>query len=317
MRFCAYCATEQNQQVQHPTFESGEGTFWDAYLEAIVNDAHAVLASVIDNSHHVVGSLALCHVGLEAVPDPVDGSLALEAREVRRHHQATRRDDVLGVRSAGEESLDSKLAELSVALRVLAAHQRDHFVREFKRVGLEFDALEDGSEISFSTLLDDSRSCLNLLLAVKTENGQRAWRTRVSLAPCSKGIYTEASKKLINIEEEAEVNVRDAPFSVNHDVAVVSVFELEDVAENGVGGHGLDEIAPSSLKCHRLLWTELDQEEGSEVVDLGSSHFIARGSVGDHIDDARPRTSSEHAVRLDLKIEAVDVEHVLELRDDL
>ena len=111
--------------------------------------------------------------------------------------------------------------------------------------------------------------------------------------------------------------MRNAPFSVYHDVAVVSILELKNVAEDGVGGHGLDEIASGPLKCDRLLRTELEQEERGEVVDLGSSHLVARRSVGDDVDDARPRTGSEHAVRLDLEVKAVDIEHVLELGNDL
>jgi len=37
-------------------------------------------------------------------------------------------------------------------------------------------------------------------------------------------------------EKEAEVDVHDVPCDVNHDVAIVTIFDLKDVADEGVGG---------------------------------------------------------------------------------
>ena len=43
-------------------------------------------------------------------------------------------------------------------------------------------------------------------------------------------------------EQEAEVDVHDVPEDVHHDVAVVAVLDLEDVADETVSGQGLAEV---------------------------------------------------------------------------
>ena len=64
-----------------------------------------------------------------------------------------------------------------------------------------------------------------------------------------------------DVEKEAEVNVDDMTFAVDHDVSVVSVLDLEDVASDGVGGHGLDEVEASTLEGDRVLPAVLGDEE--------------------------------------------------------
>lgn len=52
-------------------------------------------------------------------------------------------DELIRVRSNGEEGFDGELLEDSVALRVSTSHQDDHLVVELEGVGLEFDSLEE------------------------------------------------------------------------------------------------------------------------------------------------------------------------------
>ena len=64
-----------------------------------------------------------------------------------------------------------------------------------------------------------------------------------------------------NVKEETKVDVDDVSFAVDHDVPVVSVLDLEDVAGDGVGGHGLDEVEASTLEGDRVLPAVLGDEE--------------------------------------------------------
>lgn len=43
-------------------------------------------------------------------------------------------------------------------------------------------------------------------------------------------------------------NVNDVPIFVNHNVAIVPVLDLQQIANDGIGGHGFDEITASQLK---------------------------------------------------------------------
>lgn len=78
----------------------------------------------------------------------------------------------------------------------------------------------------------------------------------------------------------------DVPFSVDHDVSVVTILDLQDVAGDRVGGHTLDEVHSSLLEGDRVDRSVLVDEEAEEVVDLGSSHLVSRGSVGNDVDDS-------------------------------
>ena len=64
-----------------------------------------------------------------------------------------------------------------------------------------------------------------------------------------------------DVEEETEVDVDDVSLAVDHDVPVVSVLDLEDVAGDGVRGHGLDEVEASTLEGDRVLPAVLGDEE--------------------------------------------------------
>jgi hypothetical protein len=83
--------------------------------------------------------------------------------------------------------------------------------------------------------------------------------------------------------------VSDATSSVDHDVTVVTVLDLDDVAEERVGGHGLDEVGAGALEVGRIGRAVLHYEEALEVVDLGTTHLVARSSIRDDIDDTALR----------------------------
>jgi len=80
--------------------------------------------------------------------------------------------------------------------------------------------------------------------------------------------------------------VNDVPFSVDHDVSVVTILDLKDVAGDRVGGHTLDEVHSSLLEGNRVHRSVLVDEEAEKIVDLGSAHLVSGGSVGNDIDDS-------------------------------
>ena len=51
------------------------------------------------------------------------------------------------------------------------------------------------------------------------------------------------------------------PFSINHNVAVVTIFDLENVARDRVRCHRLDEIQPRLLEGSGVLASVFGNEE--------------------------------------------------------
>ena len=64
------------------------------------------------------------------------------------------------------------------------------------------------------------------------------------------------------------------PFSVNHDIAVMPVLDLQDVAHHGIGRHRLDEVQAGFLELDCILATVLCNEKVEQIVDLGTSHLV-------------------------------------------
>ena len=62
--------------------------------------------------------------------------------------------------------------------------------------------------------------------------------------------------------------------SVYHDIPVMPVLNLEDVASNRVCSHRLNEIQPGLLEGNRMFSTIFSDEEIEQVIDLGSSYLI-------------------------------------------
>lgn len=56
-----------------------------------------------------------------------------------------------------------------------------------------------------------------------------------------------------DVEAESEVNVDDMTRIVDHDVAIVSVFELQQKTDDAVRGHGFDEVATCGLEADAVF----------------------------------------------------------------
>ena len=80
--------------------------------------------------------------------------------------------------------------------------------------------------------------------------------------------------------------MNDMSISINHDVAIVPIFNLKNIASDGVSGHRLNEIHSRVLETDRIWTTELAYEEVLKIVYLCPSHLISRRSIWNHINDA-------------------------------
>ncbi len=66
------------------------------------------------------------------------------------------------------------------------------------------------------------------------------------------GLEAEVASRR-TLEQEAEINVDDVALLIQHYIPVVSVFDLEEEAEDAVGGHALDEIPSGRLEALAAL----------------------------------------------------------------
>lgn len=73
---------------------------------------------------------------------------------------------------------------------------------------------------------------------------------------------------------------------VDHDVPVMTILDLQDVASEGIRSHGLNEVQAGLLKCDGVLAAVSGDEEVEQVVYFSTTHLITRSGVGDDIDDA-------------------------------
>lgn len=92
-----------------------------------------------DDSNHVVGSGSFREMCLEPIPQPLDRGFAFERRQAGTEHEVDGVDKLISERPDGEERLDRKLLEHSVALAFSSAHEHNHLVTQFETVGFEFD----------------------------------------------------------------------------------------------------------------------------------------------------------------------------------
>jgi len=72
---------------------------------------------------------------------------------------------------------------------------------------------------------------------------------------------------------------------VDHDIAVMTVLNLEYVACHGIRCHRLDEVEPCFLISDGVFSAVFCNEEALEVVNLRAAHFVSRGRIRDNVDD--------------------------------
>lgn len=123
------------------------------------------------------------------------------------------------------------------------------------------------------------------------------------------------------------------PITANHDVPIMSIFDLQDVTGDRICGHGLNEVQSSSLETGGVLSTIFCDEEVLKIVHLRPAHFISRCRIWDDINDPTlskikwtsrkkdsrtyPRRSCSHAIGKEIQSQPNAGKDVLEHCDDL
>ena len=122
-------------------------------------------------------------------------------------------------------------------------------------------------------------------------------------------IYVEQEAEICENSQFNQIFTQDDPsstltdmynmaFAVNHDVSIVSVLDLENVAHDRVRRHRLYEVKTSLLELDGVFATVLGNEEVQEVVDLRSSHLVTGGRVWDDVDNTTLKNVNERCAIL-------------------
>ena len=69
---------------------------------------------------------------------------------------------------------------------------------------------------------------------------------------------------------------------VYHDVASVTIHNLQYVASQRVGCHRLDGIQTRLLESHNVMAPIFRHEEAGQIIDLSPSHLVARSGIRNH-----------------------------------
>jgi len=89
------------------------------------------------------------------------------------------------------------------------------------------------------------------------------------------GVWFEFYASRPYVKQEPEIDVDYVTLSVNHDVSVMPILDLEDVTGDRVRSHRLNEVQPGLLEGDRMLSTIFPDEEIEQIVDFGPSHLIS------------------------------------------
>mmetsp|Transcript_33658 Transcript_33658/g.51947 ORF Transcript_33658/g.51947 Transcript_33658/m.51947 type:complete len:312 (-) Transcript_33658:3040-3975(-) len=120
-------------------------------------------------------------------------------------------------------------------------------------------------------------------------------------------------------EEESKVNMHDVPLDINKDVTVMSVLDLEDVAEQRVGSQRLAEVLPRLLVLASLGRAELLLEVLLDVRVL--SHFLLDAintqSISGNFDQTTLLSSGKNLIGLEPQVQLLQLEDLVERADEL
>ena len=74
-------------------------------------------------------------------------------------------------------------------------------------------------------------------------------------------------------------------FPVYHNVSVVSILDLQNIASNRIRCHRLDEVEARPLEWYSIRTSVLRHKEIRQIIDFGPTHFVPGGSIRNDIDD--------------------------------
>lgn len=80
-------------------------------------------------------------------------------------------------------------------------------------------------------------------------------------------------------------NVDNVTLAVDHNITVVSVLDLQNVACDRVCSHRLDKVETRSLELHGILATILGNEKVEKIVDLCPTHLVSGRRIRYDVDN--------------------------------
>lgn len=124
------------------------------------------------------------------------------------------------------------------------------------------------------------------------------------------------------IEDEPEIDVDDVAPIIDHDVAIVSVLDLKDVANHRIGREGFYEVEPCKLEFIAVLVPELFEEILVQIDLKGLAQLISRVGVRYTLNDTPEglvisSTVADALIRGNKEVEVALFEDLLEKCDNL
>ena len=89
----------------------------------------------------------------------------------------------------------------------------------------------------------------------------------------------------------------DMSLSIDHNISIMTVLDLQNVACKRIRGHGLNKIQPCLLERDAVLSAVFGYEEVDQIVHLRTTHLITRSCVWYNIDNATLRLELVKLVR--------------------
>lgn len=106
--------------------------------------------------------------------------------------------------------------------------------------------------------------------------------------------------------------MNDVAFDINHDVTIVPVFDLKQVANQTVGGHGADKVAASHLEFLSVFVAVRLNEIFIEANVRLTSELVSRFGVRNTFNHATAGRSGYDTIRKKEKIQIHLLEYILE-----
>ena len=122
-----------------------------------------------------------------------------------------------------------------------------------------------------------------------------------------------------NTQQKSEVDVNQVALNVDHDVTVVPVFDLQNVADKRVRGQTVAKVIPSlfvPLRSAAILLRKVVLERGVRFLDLLFKCVYAHGII-DSLDKAAVGTSGQNLIRLDPERQLLLGPNLAHLRNEL
>jgi hypothetical protein len=78
-------------------------------------------------------------------------------------------------------------------------------------------------------------------------------------------------------------DMHDMPLPIDHDITIMAIFDLQDIASHAVRRHRPDEVEASLLECGGIDAAVLVNKVTEQIVDLGTAHLVTRGGIGNDV----------------------------------